>query len=216
MNDHMAHLRYTAFRRDYLAWTALHHFLPVGLLRELCIAIVDEISSEAVRLGDLFEEEMSDGPIHLQSWIIRPRAVSSPLEEYLQSRIRLLAWTSDTPVGSHTEINDLAGGRPAMFDAAIQLGRIDTGTLPDLHDANFPQSDSAWALVLAIRALETDTVGEGGTNGVIGRLASLDPPLNAVAVKHVGDLCADADRWQEALSLYRNCEGLLREERRAE
>lgn len=40
-------------------------------------------------------------------------------------------------------------------------------------------------------------------------IAAIESPLSTVLLKHLGDLCADADRWNASALLYARAEKLL-------
>ena len=67
-----------AFQGNCFAWAALNYFLPADLLRELLDVLVAEVSGGQLRLNELFEERLIDGPESLRSWAARPRDYHPP------------------------------------------------------------------------------------------------------------------------------------------
>src|ERR1039458_5449466 len=97
MPELMSH-RAQHFKANCLAWTAIHHFLPANLLRELCYALVDAVGGGQIRFDQLFQEELVGGPKGLESWAVRPLDNKDSVAQYLQHRIRYFVWANDTEV----------------------------------------------------------------------------------------------------------------------
>ena len=95
MTDDSVTLRLRYFAKDWLAWAALRHFLPARLVRELAGVIVAHISNGTLVISDLFDETVTPGPEWNSSWLLQPRPVNTPLEQYLQYHVRAIAWQND-------------------------------------------------------------------------------------------------------------------------
>lgn len=195
------------FKNNCLAWTALNHLLPAGLVRDLSHVIVEYVSAGGLRLNDLFEDRPTDGDISLESWAIQPLEPKSTLADYLQRRIRMLAWGNDREV--HFQTNDFdkaVGVRAKAIEDAVQLGQADFAAAQQmLSKLHFPEQESVNDLVGAIIVSRPSAASEAPASivaAVDGRCKSIEMPLAAVVMKHVGDLCADADEWTDALDLY--------------
>ena len=191
------------FRANYLGWLAVSHLLPAQLFRELCRIFVLEVSRGAVPLETLFEEILLENG-DLSSWVVRPIEVTPPLSRYLQHCIRSLVWQHDAenyPPDDVTTEDDLVS--PADVEAAIMLGKQDlsvsSAALQRLQPA---KRFSIAALFSGIERLAHGPNGVPFQSDVDEILAGVKMPLRAAFMKHLGDLCADDDRWQDALTLY--------------
>lgn len=204
--------RQFAFRRDYLAWTALHHFLPAGLVRELAIATLD-VAAPETSLDALFSETLSEGPAVLASWALAPRPVGDRKLTYYQQHFRALAWSNDADISFYAPSRD--EGEPTCanyLSDALQLGRHDLGVrLFQLKRLRIPTDSSLACLFVALSAAatETDLVSVVRRDTVMAALSGLPPELRAIAVKHFGDLFADADDWIAAAWFYACAQDLL-------
>ena len=189
------------FRDNWLAWTALRHFLSVHLFRELACVIVERVSDGAFQFHELFEEEVTGGADFLASWLLISRNISGPIPEYLQRQLGSFTWQTDGDVYVPDGV-----ASAGMLEKAASLGKADFGT-PDVAFANIPAEHQlsfgafAQAILAAKKAVETST-SEQFVETLRPLFASIDTPLVCAAVKHIGDLCADADHWENALSMY--------------
>jgi hypothetical protein len=194
-----------SLRTDCLTWTALHHFLPANHFRELMNAIVDAASSGRFSLGQLFEEEVVDSAHNLDSWIIRPLPLKDPTAEYLQRRIRYLVWQHDEEAYTELQaLGDEGSVNAKSIENALRLGRLDLANASvGLKDVRFPEGTAIRALSNTILLLSESAAGRAESLAEARRwLDKIDMPLRAVAMKHVGDLCADSDLWDLAYHLY--------------
>ena len=195
------------FRQNCLAWAALAHFLPANLLREFCYAIVDLISAGQFKLPDLFEERLFASTEGLDRWEIRPRETSNSLASYLQRRVRTFAWGNDSYVTFEESLAAESGIKPAFLENAVRLGISDFSSPESwFEQVTFP-FDQPSILVLrdniAKVRLPVDSPENPPYRSIVDAIvAAVDMPLAAVTIKHLGDLCADADRWEAALSFY--------------
>jgi hypothetical protein len=205
------------FKEHCLAWIALHHFLPAHFLRTLSWLLVDIASQGQLQFPQLFEEDMVFGEGGLSSWAARPREVSGSLSQYLQHRVRYFIWSNDGEVFYNTEAPENSNYiSPRRVEDAVRLGRTDLDGLGHLENKfDFPPGDSVNKIVGALRIVKQSGRMPGSSGGV-GRVTelcgSLAMPLRAVMLKHVGDLLADDDRWDEALELYRESQSWLEKE----
>jgi len=209
-----AETRKQHFAENWLAWSALHHFLPVPMFRELASIIVDKLSNGTLSLEHLFDETITDGPSCLDSWLLCPIEQSSPLANYLQRRIRGFAWQNDPGAFSTEEDTALPGTiSPSFLEKAIELGAADfmlsDWSLNNLPVAVQPSFDKFLeAFKIARESISLPELNDF-TNAILPSVATIDPPLATVVIKHLGDLCADADEWDKAYALYEEAEARL-------
>ena len=141
------------FEAHCLAWTALNHFLPADLLRELAQALVESVGGGQFQLGQLFEEELVGGLRGLESWAVRPLDVKDPLAKHLQNRIRYLIWANDTELfydDKETRPTGLVS--PAALEAAVRLGQCDLNVLDQVVSRlNLPPQTSAETLLSVMK-----------------------------------------------------------------
>jgi hypothetical protein len=198
------------FRANCLAWAALNHFLPANLLRELSYVLVSVIGEGKYELNQLFEEVMISGPDGLESWAVTPLDVSDPVAQYLQHRIRYFIWSNDGEVfydRNRAQSSDVIG--PGSLEDAVVLGHIDLGVLEQAIDnLKFPPQENIWSLVAAIKSsrdLINLTEQPALLQEILKLCDTIEMPLAATIIKHLGDLSADDDRWANALTFYRQC-----------
>lgn len=208
--------RATHFKQNYLAWAALAHFLPADLLREFCYAMVELLSVGQLSLDELFDENLLKSDSHFfDSWELRPLESSEPLAQYLQLRIRHFAWSNDSDVGfDKAELGKTAVNAKAMEDA-VRLGAADLFFPNDFFDKiSFPEDQSSvrqlQSAVQRATGLINNTEVTDDDLSIIGQpISMVEMPLAALMIKHIGDLCADADHWRAALVFYKKTRTLL-------
>ncbi|HEY8063804.1 MAG TPA: hypothetical protein VIF40_03660 [Methylosinus sp.] len=196
------------FEQNYLPWISLRHFLSADMLEELCAATVEIVSDNQVALSDLFDM-LSSGEGVLAAWIIRPRKIQDPFAAYLQNLIRSVVSNNDSVVRYPRGVASSKSSVMEALETAYALGSIDIDTLTRWRpDAPIPE-----ALTVI-----TDAIGKLHERGLSPEaLASLvenitsafSRPLDAVVVKHLGDLCGDIDCWDAAKELYKHAESML-------
>jgi hypothetical protein len=210
MAENLSDIRDRDFADNWLAWTALRHFLPARSVRELASAILQHISAGELSLGELFDEELTGGPAWIESWLLVPRALPAPvnpLADYLQRRIRTMAWDIDVRYGVPPELSASTRSLgPAALEAAFTLGTVDfEWPEKQLDDLRIEGQSGAAALHQAIRTgknlLRSAGIGEF-RRAIVATLAAVGGPLRIIIAKHLGDLCADADEWEKAAALY--------------
>jgi hypothetical protein len=219
--DDAALRRANHFTSNCLAWAALVHFLPANLLRELCCVIVDQVSASKLTLEELFEERLLQSSDDLDQWGVRPRRSSDPVAQYLQRRVRTLVWGSDDPITfdeSHAFIGPID---PLSLENAILLGIADFSSPGELFQRmTFPDDHESVQIFRETVSKMRDHINFQESTSRLSALdailCSVEMPLSAVMIKHLGDLCADGDRWSEALSFYREANNLLVEFDRSE
>jgi hypothetical protein len=195
------------FRSNSLAWIALRHFLTAPLLRDLSTIIIEEVGNKAFDLHHLFDELVVSDDKGIGSWVVKPLKTTSPMEAYLQHRIRAFVWESDQDV--YYERVESAPDRISSkaVEDSIKVGTADLATAPQLlHGLNFPKGESINILLEGFRILTSwQFPSRAGTlpDAILKTCEPLEMPLAAVAIKHFGDVCADADEWTAALELYR-------------
>jgi hypothetical protein len=207
MSNDYANLRNVHFKKHMLSWVALRHFLTAPLIRDLSATIVEQIGGGNISLNKLFNEYPTSGPEWMESWFIHPCEILSPLEYYLQRRIRSFAWQSDIEIDvSH--LIDVKNGEinPIAIENAIKLGKMDLFNSDILHK-NFIFTEQSsisilcQTIIYAKNNLKTENK-EKFLSGIVDKLSSIVEPLDVIFVKHIGDLCADADAWILAYNLY--------------
>jgi len=205
MNQPGHEQRVRDFRADLFAWTALHHFLPAGLVRELALATVAELAPEH-RLGDLVEDHLTGIGV-ADSWTIVPKAVEGKRLEYLRQHVRVLCWANDA--ASYPELikeDDFSPTAKALGDA-LQLGRMDfTAKAWALDRLKFPRQSSAHRIVAILRLGTNDPPD---FSQMLAEARDIPPTLRSVILKHVGDLFADQDAWELADKFYEASEALI-------
>jgi hypothetical protein len=211
MGNDYANLRKQYFADNLLAWTSLRHFLSARMVRELSSAVVDQISGGKLSMSQLFDDVVTFGPDWLDSWMLQPRGVHAPLEKFLQSHIRAIAWQND----AETYVPEKTGGLPENVDPkalenALRLGTVDL-SWPEqqLSDLRVSSQNSYAILVdviaLSARILRSSTCSDF-LAAIMPPLKTIEGPLAPIMAKHLGDLCADADAWDKALALYNAAE----------
>src|SRR5580692_783185 len=195
------------FKANCLAWSALYHFLPAHLLRELSYVLVAAVSQNQIQFRQLFEEDLVIGHEGLASWAVRPIVVTDSVAQYIQRRIRYFVWSNDGDV--YYEKNDQQSAdtvNPGSLEDAVRLGRADLNMLDQLdHQFDFSAQDSInklYATMKLARELCRTPDNLLNLNEILERCDAVETPLGAVLLKHLGDLFADDDRWTCALSLY--------------
>lgn len=188
-------------REHWLTWSALSHFLPAPILRELFAVIVDQVSTQSLTLDDLFEECCIAGLPGLESWALRARSVEGPIAVYLQMRLQYFLWRNDADVFPPEK-----EALPTDLEAAVALGRTDFGTDSRVLSTLFPHAEGSLSTLATLirygrERLEMNQM-TGFAQYVRSQLADTDLPINSAIAKHLGDLCADSDLWHEAKSLY--------------
>jgi hypothetical protein len=200
-------IRSRHFEVHCLAWAALNHFLSADLLREFSEALVTAVGGGEFDLRQLFEDELIGSAEGLESWAVRPLEVKSPLGQYLQNRIRYLIWMNDRELFYDANQPQPAGPiNPATVEAALRLGQCDLKVVRQLtREFKFPLSTSIETLLLVIKQTSElcDAKNKAEKSGrVIELCDKIEMPLGSVVVKHLGDLCVDADQWDMALEFY--------------
>jgi hypothetical protein len=196
------------FRANCLAWAALCHFLPAHLVRELSYILVETVSRGQLEFRQLFAEDMTVGSDGLESWVVRPRAVTDRLAQYMQQRIQYFIWSNDREVFYDKDLQHSADTvNPRSLEDAVRLGQADLSMLDQLApQLDFSAQESIGKLASAIkltRQLYHAPDPPVNVEGIIDLCSSIQSPLDAVALKHLGDLSADDDQWVGALNLYR-------------
>ena len=189
------------FTDNWLAWTALRHFLSAPLFRELARVIVDRVSDGAIQLQQLFEEEITSGADFLASWLLHPRRMSGQLAEYLQYQLGSFTWQTDESVYVPENVVGATRLQRASILGKIDFGAVDAAFVGMLTDDQQSFAVLARAILTAKNIVETSS-GDDFINALKPLLASIEGPLGCATVKHIGDLCADVDRWDRALSMY--------------
>lgn len=197
-------LRAVAFERDYPAWVALSHFLSADLMRELAGAMVRAASDGRLRIEDLCDEILPDGPTALAIWAVQPKADLRGLSAILEDALRALAWQTDVGRNRSADQLELAEQAAAhALEAAFDLASAD---LQSAALAEQAAVDKAGSLAILARAIAAAAAGDRQPSQLVGTaedtLAVFDAMIGTVALKHIGDLCIDADRAHDAMAFY--------------
>jgi len=215
MNNNYVKLRQQHFESNWLAWAALHHFLPTPLLRELSYVIVDRVTNGSLGFNQLFSESVSGEPSALASWVIQPLPETSQIATYLQYRIRAFAWQSDEG-GFLSLISDESHGSiaPALLEKAVEFGALDFTSQNVFGEYEQDSGQSSMnhfiqAFLQARSCLTTNTYD--CINALTEPLKTVSTPLSAIMLKHFGDLFADVDEWGKARSIYEQVNQQLEE-----
>jgi hypothetical protein len=209
MSDHDYSLIRQEIGENWLTWCALQHFLPAPFLKELFAVIVDRVSESGLQFSDLFDAGSITGPPGLESWALRTRPASDPLGIYLQHRLQNLLWRNDSPTYPPEKDHlspDRIGG-PRDLEAAVLLGTLDfttilAGALRDFRADIEPSLAMLAALVNegAVRLKQGRVTGFA--RDARAKASECSGPILTVMLKHLGDLCADSDAWEEARAFY--------------
>ncbi len=208
MSDPTA-IRHRDFREHHLLWLVVRHYLPADLLRELCAATVDAVSDGSVVLADLCEEQLSGDASPLANWAVRPKSVQGGLRAYLQRFLQVVVWQGDQEPGIY-EKDVSAAELTAMkaVEAALTIALADLSSIRHLAK-RVETSPSIERFVESVVRLKGSLDASDAVETDVAPLVVSDSPLAAILVKHLGDLCGDADRWDAALQLYDNANSLL-------
>lgn len=200
-------MRGEAFKRDALAWLVVRHLLPAGLLLELLGAIVARWSKDSLTLDDLAEFELSAGEPVLASLAFLPHPQTEPLPRALKQLIQLVVWQGDQtlslPGESGEDPHDLAS-----LEAALLLSHQDLMRIEQWGERFSPVNELA-PIMSAMRVLASQIAlpDFAAVEETLG--AYQDSPLAILALKHLGDLAGDMDRWEVAEPLYQRTSDIL-------
>lgn len=194
---------------DLFGWIALRHFLPAAELRLLVQVMVTDVSEGEISFADLFDErEIPDAP-GLDGWVVRPKIVQGRLASYLQRTVQEIIWQADRQGFAPEE-----GAKPAQLlkaaylDQAVFLGRCDFSV--NHREFRSPVADRACqALLDLLHGGSACILGERAWSHfpsvVASQVSNLHSSIALLIMKHIGDLCADADAWAPAEEIYRMC-----------
>ncbi len=210
MDEHAA-ARATSFRRDHLAWIVVRHFLSADLLGELGRALVDVVTRGERTLDDLFETTRTAGPSTLVAWVAQPRPVELTIDRALQALVRSLAWTwDDRSTGDVTGVAAHEAESLKAIDTAFSVARLDFDSLAPFRARGAPP-DRLRVVTEALSLVASSPEGERRCvdDACHSLTSQFEAPLGAIVVKHLGDLCADVDRWHLASEFYARSQTLL-------
>jgi hypothetical protein len=212
MGDSMR-TRLEHFARWPFHWVLVRHFLSADLIEELSRALVAAASSGSLTFDALFESMRSEGPSALASYIVRPRQTDQPIGRCLQQLVRMLVGQSDEKVVFSEQ--GLEKGQVEFLrgiTGALTLSAMDLNTLASVSVDAPSIPDMLRPLLTAMVQLNgaPEPAEEGILKEVISASTSnVAAPLNALISKHLGDLCADRDRWDDAATLYLHADTML-------
>jgi hypothetical protein len=198
---------------DWMAWLVLRHFLPARQIRDLANKLVDHASGSKVTVDQLFENSFAGDRPWSESWIVRPLPAGDSFTGYLQRLVRAVVWQNDQ--GGVPDLTFEPGKgtlSPELLEGIFALGHADFDTL-EFYIEPLERYSSEWqpslsTLVQLLRAAlsaRKSSSHKPGTfwSSLAVELAACAMPLAAVATKHLADLCADADSWQDAMVGYK-------------
>ena len=192
----------------YLSWVVLRHFLPADELRWVCHAVVAEVSKQSLHFSDIARESKPQSTWN-GTWMFEPTGTQEPLANTLWNRVRAIAWQLDLERPPPQKLGEDLD-RIAALDKAIHLSTVDFFKPPEaLSGLDVPEDYRYTALLESICLLQKthlDSAPGQTLQTIRARLSKLELPLQSVALKHLGDLCADADGWDTALLYYREAE----------
>lgn len=196
--------RERSFGAHYPAWVAVSHFLSPGLMRELAIVLVREASAGQLALGDLCNEIPPEGPGPLTTWAVQLTSEQDGFAGFLQDVVRALVWQTDVDMRRQAEDIDASDAPAARaLETALVLASADFDTMTSFFDGGGELEESLGILAGAIAHAAINGVSELPIVGAVESILSpLGAPLDALGLKHVGDLCIDADRGHDALAFY--------------
>ena len=203
-------LRRADFREHHLLWLVVRHYLSADLLKELCVAIIDVASASSLSLADLCEHQSTRGNPALSNWAIKLKPRDGVLHSYLQRLVQVVIWQGDQVPGVHDR--DSAGSDlPAMLalEAAMEIAHADLFNITNSAANRSPCPAPLKPLVDAMLNLSGKLEDENPVESLFDLGLGCASLLGAVLVKHLGDLCGDADRWDVALKLYSDAETIL-------
>lgn len=214
MSNNLTDLRLQNFKKHYLLWVALHHFLTADLVQELSIAVVDAASAGRLDFHELFESELSGGNSVMAMLALKTRPCADNLGKYLQRIVCHLAWQTDgapVPIGEGVALDE----RHAMrsLEQALKLAQLDLDSpleLPLADGITAPAFELLRSSIGQLGAMAAQNSLEDISALASAVIASVDFPLSALVVKHLGDLCVDRDHWVAAAYLYEGAENIIR------
>ncbi|WP_373046402.1 hypothetical protein [Vulgatibacter sp.] len=188
--------------RDWLTWLALNHHLPPKLIASFLHAVLRDVDSGQYKLEDMFELVELDGPAGLDGIVIRPTERGPSGSAQLAMLFRTLLWKSDQ--AHHLDVSVQVAGQNVNLADVAQFAEHDLSSLNDFLETGPFQAGGVLGRLSALTnaaELAIENRGapvEGYWAQVESSLSSLDLPLRGVAIKHFGDLVADADDWRRA------------------
>lgn len=205
-------VRAASFRDELFLWLTVRHFLSADLLRELCSAAVGFGADGDFALDDLFDSVVTEGSDALVAWALMPRSVHGDLARRLQDLVRAIAWQGDSTRSDDVTSKSDDFERLRLLWWAVDAGRFDLTSIDGSTRRGAPPESIA-SLFVAMNAIAQSIDDEQPVeqSPTLETLANRPFPLNAVLIKHTGDLCIDADDWRKASALYRLAEQLLRD-----
>lgn len=207
MNGQQTHTKH--FTNNWIVWLALHHFLPVSLVREMSSAMVEHMSHGTLDLVDLFEDSLNAPSTVSEAWVVAPKSTTEPLALYLQGRIRALVWKGDSSIFVDPQADwTRAPVQPARLEEFVSLcARFSIQEVSVLSSAfpplGLPSGDAFVSCLKLISRDRLDSRDPSLLDDIERRLTDLDMPLRAAALKYVGDLFAGGDLWREARAIYK-------------
>ncbi len=214
MPESSSAVRLDEFRARPLQWIVVHHLLTADLLRELVSAIIDTSTEGRLTLEGLFEDAPPVGPSATSSWFVAARKTESAFADFLSRLVTSMVWRGDdAPSPPHDGLDARETEWVRALTGAFDLAWTDLSSALDVDDAKLPQSLRAVAAAFSAAQRATADEGDSGLPGdVAAATDGSSSLLDALLTKHIGDLHADLDRWDLALSYYSRAETLLSDE----
>lgn len=224
-NPNVCGERSAQFRENPLPWVLVNHFLTAGLLKELCSAIVQYATTDAFDVDNFFDVIYS-GAAPFDTLVLRPKETTGPFEDHVKRTISSIVGAHDYVPPFNTE--KLSGDeviRARALETASYLAHLrleDRDDLRRLHGKVPAEIEPFFNALAKLTDANTNESGadsvnfEQPNNGmdviceeVLDALSYKEQPLRAVLVKHLGDLCADADWWGGASIFYSRAQEML-------
>jgi len=201
-------IRNKHYMENWQAWISLRHFLPISLLRELVCVIIKEVSAGEYTFRKLFNDVITKGSSTHIMWALYPKEVDTNLGRYLQAHVKAIAWQNDLSEQElFGNLNLDESIYEWMLDVAIKVGIQDSSSIREIDD-ELPSSTQI-SLITLVSALKLTscisgdlTARQSYKDDIVKLIDCVELPLQIVLVKHIGDMCADANHWIYAREFY--------------
>lgn len=194
---------------DWMTWLVLRHFLPAVGQRVVVDRVVHEITGGTLALTALVDEVIVDAPLWNDAWIFRERTAEHRLAPYLYRVVSGVAWQKDEVGGGVVRQADESPDgtiTPQLLELLLQLSHADYSVkdeiFRELEEARALVHPSLRAFVVSFSIARQSINDSSAWTQIERELDTLAAPLRFAATKHLADLWADVDRWQQAVEGY--------------
>ncbi len=203
---------------DWMAWLVIRHLLPMAGQRSLARRIVQAVTGGRFSLEQLVDEVTQEGPTWNEAWIFRERPVEDRTAQYAQRVVSAIAWQTDGETWADPEASP---SPPTLvtphFVSLLLLLSVADFSWPEQALEQFGSFKSlCQPSLLALMSAFSIARGHKDDAGALAlweqvdeAIAQISKPLRFAITKHLADLCADADRWRNADTGYKQAEVLL-------